>query len=139
MSYEEKGTWVYLVVAVVTYVGYVVAVLSRVDDGPITDVGYVAPMLWAIGISMLLVAMGRPAFEVVRPSETYRADARDKDINRQGEFIGFYVLSGLIGGVLVLTMLEVDHFWLANAIYLAFVVNAITSSVVKLVAYRRGL
>lgn len=139
MSYEEKGTWVYLVVTVATYVGYLVVLLSRADGGPLTEVGYVAPMLWAIGISILLVALGRPAFEVVRPSETYRADVRDKDINRQGEFIGFYVLSALIGGVLVLTMLEVDHFWLANAIYLAFVVNAVTSSAVKLVAYRRGL
>lgn len=139
MSYEEKGTWVYLVVTVATYVGYLVVVLGRADGGPLTEVGYVAPMLWAVGISILLVALGRPAFEVLRPSETYRADIRDKDINREGEFIGFYVLSGLIGGVLVLTMLEVDHFWLANAIYLAFVVNAVTSSVVKLVAYRRGL
>lgn len=139
VSYEEKGTWVYLVVAVVAYLGYLVVVLSRADGGPVTAVGYVAPMLWAIGISMLLVALGRPAVEVVRRSESYRADVRDKDINRQGEFIGFYVLSGLIGGVLVMSMLEVDHFWLANAIYLAFVVNAVTSSVVKLVAYRRGL
>jgi hypothetical protein len=37
-----------------------------------------------------------------------------------------------------LAMAEGDHFWIANAIYLAFVLSALTASVVKIVAYRRG-
>ena len=38
----------------------------------------------------------------------------------------------------VLTLAEVEYFWIANAIYLVFVVAAVVGAVVKLVAYRRG-
>jgi hypothetical protein len=34
---------------------------------------------------------------------------------------------------------ESESFWIANAMYLAFVLSAFTSSVVKVVAHRRGL
>jgi hypothetical protein len=36
-------------------------------------------------------------------------------------------------------MAEADHFWIANAIYAAFVLSALVSTPLKLVAYRRGL
>ena len=36
-------------------------------------------------------------------------------------------------------MADVEQFWIANSLYLAFVLAAITSAVVKIVAYRRGL
>ena len=35
-------------------------------------------------------------------------------------------------------MLEWQYFWIANLIYLSFVVPALVSAVVKLVMYRRG-
>jgi hypothetical protein len=39
----------------------------------------------------------------------------------------------------VLALAKVDYFWIANIIYLGFVLWAIVGSAVKLVAYRRGL
>jgi len=33
---------------------------------------------------------------------------------------------------------EADHFWIANAIYLVFVAQAMVGAVIKLIAYRRG-
>lgn len=46
----------------------------------------------------------------------------------------------MIGGVvaLLMAMAEVQHFWIANVIYLTFVLSAILGSVAKVVAYRRG-
>jgi hypothetical protein len=41
-------------------------------------------------------------------------------------------------GPFVLALLEADHFWIANAIYLVFVVQAVVGTIIKLVAYRRG-
>ena len=38
----------------------------------------------------------------------------------------------------VLTLAESDYFWIANAMYLAFVLAAVVGAAVKLVAYRRG-
>jgi hypothetical protein len=36
-------------------------------------------------------------------------------------------------------MIEADWFWIANLIYLCFVLSGILSWIVKAVAYRRGL
>jgi hypothetical protein len=40
---------------------------------------------------------------------------------------------------LVMAMAEVPHFWIANAIYLAFALTAFLYAALKIVAYRRGL
>ena len=37
-----------------------------------------------------------------------------------------------------LTMLEAEYFWIATALYLAFVVASVVSSAVTIVGYRRG-
>jgi hypothetical protein len=46
----------------------------------------------------------------------------------------------VVGGVaaLLLAMTAADHFWIANVIYLTFVLSAVLGSVAKIVAYRRG-
>ena len=38
-----------------------------------------------------------------------------------------------------MAMARWDYFWIANVIYLGFVLWAVAGSAVKLVAYRRGL
>jgi hypothetical protein len=38
-----------------------------------------------------------------------------------------------------MALAKVGYFWIANVIYLGFVLWAIAGSVVKLIAYRRGL
>ena len=40
---------------------------------------------------------------------------------------------------LVMAMAKAEYFWIANVIYLGFVLWAVAGSVLKLVAYRRGL
>lgn len=46
----------------------------------------------------------------------------------------------MIGAVaaLLMAMAELDHFWIANTIYLAFVLSAILGSMAKIAAYREG-
>lgn len=138
MSYEEKGTLVYLVVSALTYLGYVVVVLGRAGDGPLAEVSYVSPLLWAIGISIGLAVVGRIAVEIAKPSDSFKADARDRDINRFGEHVASVVLGTGMVLPLVLAVVEAPHFWIANAIYAVFVAWAVFGAAVKLVAYRRG-
>ena len=40
--------------------------------------------------------------------------------------------------VVSLALLEAEHFWIANAMYLVFSVQAVVGAVIKLIAYRRG-
>ncbi|MEV8436493.1 hypothetical protein AB0425_03900 [Actinosynnema sp. NPDC051121] len=138
MSYEEKGTLVYLVVSALTYLGYVVVVVTGAGDGPLAEVPYAAPMLWAIGISIGLAVVGRIAVEIAKPSDSHRADARDREINRFGEHAASVVLGAGMVLPLALALLEAPHFWIANAIYAVFVVWSVFGAAVKLVAYRRG-
>ena len=139
MSFEEKGNWVFLVVNVVTYVAYLSVILGRAQDVPLTDVPYVSTMLWTIGIAIALSIVGNIVVAISKPSEADKSDVRDKDINRFGEYVSGVVLAVGMLAPFGLALAESDYFWIANAMYLAFVLSAFTSSVVKVVAYRRGL
>lgn len=138
VSYEEKGVWVYLVVVVATYGCYLSIILGRAAGNPVTEVPYVATMLWTIGVAIALSVVGRIAVEIAKPSESYRSDARDKEIDRRGEYVGGIVVAVVMLVPLGLAMAEAEHFWIANAMYGACVLSAVVSSLVKLVAYRRG-
>ncbi|MFE6257394.1 hypothetical protein [Agromyces sp. NPDC057865] len=140
MSYEEKGTWVYLVIAVVGYTVYLSLLLPQLIGGvPVADVDYVPIMLWTIGGAIVVTIVLRILVEIVFPSESTRGDIRDKEIDRLGTRVGssFVVIGAL--GALVLAMLEADWFWIANVIYLCFVLSALLESITRLVAYRRGV
>lgn len=140
MSYEEKGTWVYLVVAVVGYTVYLTLVLPQVLGGvAVGDVDYVPVMLWTIGGAIVATIVLRILVEIVFPSESTKGDVRDREIDRLGTRVGssFVVIGAL--GALVLAMLEADWFWIANVVYLCFVLSALLESITRLVAYRRGV
>ena len=139
MSYEEKGEWVYLVANVLTYGAYISIILGRAGSTPLAEVDYVPIMLWTIGVAIALTIVGRMALEMAKPSDSYKSDVRDREINRFGEYVGGTVLA--IGMVVpfIFALAEFDHFWIANAIYLSFAVASLTGTAIKLVAYRRGL
>lgn len=140
MSYEEKGTWVYLAVSIAGYGVYLSLVLPQLASGvAVEDVDYVAPMLWTIGGAIVAAIVGRILVEIVFPSESTKGDVRDREIDRLGTRVGgsFVVIGAL--GALVLSMLEADWFWIANVVYLCFVLSALLESITRLVAYRRGV
>lgn len=139
MSYEEKGAWVYLVVTLGTYVAYVTVVLRRAEGIPLADVAFRSPMLWSMGIAIGLSIIGRILVEMAKPSDTYKIDARDKDITRFSEYVGGSVLALAMLVPFGLAMFEADSFWIANAMYATFALSAIVGAATKLVAYRRGL
>ena len=87
----------------------------------------------AIGTGISAELRGRKASDDID-----RKDERDKRISRHGDLIGLYVSSAGVVVALALTMLKADYFWIANALYLAYVVGTLVGTTVKLVAYRRG-
>lgn len=149
MPFEEKVTWVNLVVTLVVPIVYLATMLNRLGEVSAADIAYQRPLLIAIGISIgltivgsIMVGIGTGISAEIRgrsaAGEIDRTDERDKTIHRHGDLIGYYVASAGMVGVLILTMLEYDYFWIGSALYLSFVVATVVSSVVKLVAYRRG-
>ena len=137
MSYEERNVWVFVVVAVVAYAAYVVVVLSRARDVPLTEVAYVGPLLWSIGGAIVASIVGTIVVALVNRRDGHEKDQRDKEINRLGEHTGqSLVVIGALAA-LVLAMAEADWFWIANVIYLCFVLSAVLGSATKLAAYRQ--
>ena len=139
MSYEEKGIWVYLVTSAGAYAVYLVIIAGRLASTPAAQVPYIAVLLWTAGASMVANMAGRVLVETARPSDSRRADVRDREIYRFGEYASRWFLVAGAAAALVMAMAEVDYFWIANVIYLGFVLWAVAGSVLKLVAYRRGL
>ena len=149
MPFEEKMTWVSGVVAVVVPLAYFIIMLGRLQDTSASAIAYQVPLIVAVVASIVLNIVGAIAVSIgagisaelhgrKAEDEIERKDERDKSIARRGDLIGFYVSSVGLVGALILTMTEADYFWIANTIYLAFVVGSVVGTVVKLVAYHRG-
>jgi hypothetical protein len=138
MSSEEKQSWIYVVVGVLVPLVYFATVLSKVPGTDVATIGYVWPMLTAIGVGIGASIVLSIMAAILSPREAGKTDVRDKEINRRGEYVGFYVMSVAAIVPLGLAMAKAEHFWIANALYLAFVLAALASAVVKIVAYRRG-
>ena len=68
MSYEEKGTWVYLVTSAAAYAVYLVIILGRLASTPADHVPYVAALLWATGASVAASITGRILVETPGPA-----------------------------------------------------------------------
>ena len=149
MPFEEKLTWVNLFVTLGVATTYFVVVLTPLGEVPAAEIAYQRPLLIAIGAAILLTIVGAILAAIGTAvsselsgrdanDEIERKDERDVDINRRGDLLGYYVASVGALGVMALTMLESEYFWIANTLYLSFVAAALVSGVVKLVLYHRG-
>lgn len=139
MSYDEKNAWSLGVIAVIAYGAYLAWVLVQAQDVPLVDIDYVRPMVTSIVGAIILGIIAAIIFAATRPSEAGVSDERDREINRRGEQIGqsFVVIGGT--AVILLAMIEAPYFWIANVMYLAFVLSAVLSTIVKVIGYRWGL
>ncbi len=131
-----------LIVTIGAYVVYLSVILG--GTGELAGRPYVVPMLWTIGgaivaniVVTIITAIVRGI--ATRNPEKDQKDQRDREIYRFGERAGqWFVVVGAVGAV-VLAMFQAPYFWIANAIYLGFVLSAILAAVTKIVAYRRGV
>lgn len=138
MSFEEKGTWLYLVIASLLPVVYFATIAGQVATVPVTEIDYQATLIAVIVATIVLAIVGMIVIAISSPADADKSDQRDKDINRLGEYVGGTVLA--FGMVLpfALAMAEAPSFWIANLMYLVFVIAGICGSIAKIVLYRRG-
>jgi len=159
MSHEERTTWVSGVVTVLAALWYGSAIggmfgqvpLGQVSFGqlPVDQIAYQRPLIIAVIAMIVGNIVGAIALAVggaIRAEVTGegsandidRKDERDASIEARGDRVAFYVLAAAAVGVLALAMLERPYFWISNAAFAGLVVSGVVSTVVKLVAYRRG-
>ena len=137
MAHEEKRAWIMLVVTIVAYTAYVVVVLRRADGAALTQTAYVAPLVWSIVLAIAANIVLDIATSMGMPRAERRKDTRDKAIARLGDLTGqsFLVIGSL--AALLLALVKADWFWIANVIYLGFVLSAILGSATRIAALPR--
>ncbi|MBK9739389.1 MAG: hypothetical protein IPO93_07720 [Actinobacteria bacterium] len=149
MPFEEKATWVSVVVGLLVPVVYFATVLPQLADTAAADIAYQRSLIIAVIASIILIILGTIAMAIATAvgaeitgtgsvDDIDRKDERDVSISRRGDVVGYYVASIGAVGALILTMLEYDYFWIANTLYLSFVLAGFVAGTVKLRAYRRG-
>ena len=139
MTFEERSTWVGAIVAIGGFAGYVSALLARAGSGDISEVPFVDLLLiYGIGIPILVTIVGVIVVTAIWHRDGQTKDQRDKAIDRHGEYVGGIVLAALMIAPFGLALAAVDTFWIAHAMYLAFMLSALTGAIVKIVVYRRG-
>ena len=138
MALEEKNAWFMGVIAILAYGVYVVLILGAAGSDPVHTVDYIPALIATIGAAILANVILNIAVSIVSPRSARKKDGRDREIYRFGESGGqAFVIAGALGA-LILAMLQVEHFWIANEIYLAFVVSALFGTMTRLGLYRRG-
>ncbi len=128
---EENRAWTYGAIATIVPIVYFVIVMSQVPSTEVSQIDYLGPLVTAIVVSMVLNMFLAP--------QGGKTDERDRNVAHFSGNVAFIVMSALTVIPLVLAVLRVDQFWIANSLYLAFALSAVTQSAVKIVAYRRGV
>lgn len=138
MASEERNAWQFGILAIVTYSVYVAIILERAGSVPLTEVDFAWPMIWTILGSIVASIVIAILLGILFPRHIEKPDVRDKQIGRFGDHVGQgFVVAGALAAMLM-AIVDWDRFWIANVIYLGFVLSAVLSSVAKIVAYRRG-
>lgn len=139
MAFEEKRAWALAVISLVGYGVYVVLVLNGRPDGPLSDAPYIGAMLWTILFGIVAGIVSGIWFGIASRNDGLQADERDQEIGRFGDHVGqsFVVIGGI--SAMALAMFEAPYFWIANVLYLCFVLSAVLGSLAKLALYRRGM
>ncbi|MFG3423309.1 hypothetical protein [Micromonospora sp. NPDC048063] len=139
MTHEEKRAWIRLVVAVLGYSAYVALTVSRADGRSLPDVPYASALLWTVGAAIVASIVAEIGMAVVNPGAPRVKDVRDREIGRLGDHVGqSFVVVGAVAAMLM-AMADWDRFWIANVIYLCFVLSAILGGITKVIVYRRSL
>ncbi len=138
MSFKEKSVWIMAILSGGAYLAYVSIILGRAENTPLTEVPYVSTLLWIIGVVIAASIVAHIVVAIASPRDAGKEDQRDKEIDRFGEYVGQWVVVAGAVAAFVMSAAELAHFWIANAIYLAFVLSTLVGSATKIVAYRRG-
>jgi len=139
VTHEEKRAWIRLVVAVLGYAAYAGVIASRVDGRPLASVPYADVLLWTVGAAIVTSIVAEIAMAVTNPRASRLKDDRDREIGRLGEHVGqSFVVIGAVAAMLM-AMDRWAPFWIANVIYLCFVLSAVLGGITKVIVYRRSL
>ena len=137
MSFAEKNTWYWALIGSIVPGAYIAGTLVQLRTTPAAEIAYQQPMLISIGVVIALSILGAIVIAASSPRNTLE-DQRDKEIHRFGEYAGYWVMIAGALAAMAMAMAKVDHFWIANTLYVCGVVGGLLGAIVKIVSYRNG-
>ena len=136
MPHEEKRAWIMLAVSLTAYLVYVVVVLRRAAGRALAETPYAGVLLWTVGGAIVAAVAAEAVVGLSVRREVLVTAVRDREIGRLGEHTGqSFVVVGAVAAMLM-AMAGWDRFWIANVIYLCFVLSAVLGSITKIAVYR---
>lgn len=136
MTYDEKNAWAFLTIAVAGYATYLIVLFTSAAGAALPDVDYAPILLWTVGGGIVVGIVAGILIGMFSPRD---ADQRDREVKAFGSRVGqSFVVIGAVAALL-LALIRADWFWIANVVYLMFVLSAVVGSIATLVAYRKGL
>ena len=137
MSFQEKSA-IFIVGSLVVVYGAYFALIGRISAvTPAVEIAYKPLLILAVVPLALLVAFSHIVLAILNPKEANAYDERDRLITLRAERLGGYVLAVGVFTGLVLAMIELRSFYIANALLLAWVLAEITDNAAKIVFYRQ--
>jgi uncharacterized membrane protein len=138
MTFEQRSQWAYGIAALLTTAAYVVWLCIQLGSTAAEDIDYTAALLWTLGASFLIHAIGGGVARGKGRKQDMVRDDRDKAINQWGDAQTFYVFSGLAAIPLIIGLAGADAFWVTNTLFLAFALAAVFGVIAKSIRYGRG-
>jgi len=140
MTFGQRNAWVSAFVMPTASIAYLAVVLPRLRDQPAAEVSWVGPMLWAIGATVVGTIVGTILISITAAIANQgvlesKEDVRDKQIDRYGDRLAQAVTAFGAAAVLVLVMVEADHFWIGNALFVIGSIGATWGAIAKIRAY----
>ena len=137
---DQISRWASLTIIAASSIWYFATVLPQLGERSAAEIGWQVPMLWAIGASVVGSIVLAIVFAIIAAIVTQRqpesGDVRDKQIERHGNRLAQSIVAFGSLGALALAMLEVDVFWIGNALFFVGAVGAIIGTIVSIAAYR---
>ena len=140
MSFREKSILVSITAMLVATAVYLAVLLPSLATTSVNQVLYQVPMIIAVVSLIIITVVGQVAVAVHDArAASAAADERERLIGWRGQSMGGYVLAVGVFLALCLAMVEVEWFWIANALAGMWVLAEVFSGVAQLVMFRRGV
>ncbi len=136
MTFHERSAATIIGALLLVFGAYFVVLIGGVDRR-VDDFAYKPLLILAVIAFTALIAFSHVFLALLTPNEANTLDERDRTISHRADQIGGTMLGVAVLVVISLTVLEVAHVYIANALLFGLVAAQIASEASKLWFYRR--
>lgn len=140
MTFQEKSALTMTGILVVVFGLYFALVLGPVAGAPAParEFAFTALVIQASVVVTILAATTHIVLAIIFRSQANAYDERDRLIDLRSTRVAAYILAAGVYAGIGLAVVQVERFWIAQALIAALVIAEITDGVIKVALYRRG-